>query len=273
MKYSHLFLILCATALILNCSENINNSISVIAHRGGANLAPENTLAAFSKSINLGVDMIEIDVRLSKDYNVIVIHDKTVDRTTEGTGKVKDLELTQLKKFDAGSWFNDEFLGERIPTLEEVFSLIDGRVNLLIEIKEGDETYPGLEKRVAELIDNYNAYDWVIVQSFNEKTVLRIKEFNPRIKTFFLLGRNFEEYINKIVNQVKEGNFQKKYDGLALHYSSLDSNNVEMLKELDFSIYTWTVNEKEKMINVIKLNINGIITDSPDILIELLNDR
>ena len=217
--------------------------------------------------------MIEIDVRLSKDSVVIVIHDKTVDRTTEGSGTVKDLELNQLKEFDAGSWFNDEFTGERIPTLEEVLTLIDVRLNLLIEIKEGNETYPGLEQRVAELIDSYNAYDWVIVQSFNEKTVLRIKELNPSIRTFFLLGRNYEEYFNKAINQVEEGDFQKKYDGIAVHYSILDSNNVELLKELGLSIYTWTVNDKEKMRNVIKLNINGIITDSPDLLIELLSNR
>ena len=273
MQNSHLFASLIITILISSCAENINNSISVIAHRGGANLAPENTLAAFSTAMNMGVDLIEIDVVLTKDEHVIVLHDKTIDRTTNGTGIAKEMYLPEIKRYDAGSWFDDKFLGEKIPTLEEVLELVATNIVLLVEIKGGDEEFPGIEKRVVDIVEEYNAEERVIIQSFNENTVLRVKTLNPNLKTFYLLGRNFQEFFNGMIDKSEMGEFQKLYDGLAPHYSLLDSQKVLALKELDFSIYTWTVNDQEHMKNVIDLNVDGIITDSPDLLIKILSNR
>lgn len=110
--------------------------IMVIAHRGFSGQAPENTLASFQKAVELGSDMIELDVRFSKDGQVVVIHDDTIDRTTNGRGKVADYTLKELKQFDAGSWFAPQFSGERIPTLKEVLELVKGKVLVNIEIKD-----------------------------------------------------------------------------------------------------------------------------------------
>jgi glycerophosphoryl diester phosphodiesterase len=112
-----------------------NHHIRIIAHRGGANLAPENTLAAFRQAIDLGVDMIEIDVHLSKDGHIMVIHDFTLDRTTTGKGKIADMTLKQIRKYDAGVKFNEKFRGEKVPTLDETMELLNGKTGLLIEIK------------------------------------------------------------------------------------------------------------------------------------------
>ncbi len=117
-------------------SESLKNSaFLVIAHRGASGYAPENTLASIRKGLDMGADMVEIDIHLSKDGEVVVIHDATLERTTDGTGKVQSKTLEELKKLNAGSWFGKEFSQEKIPTLKEVIDLMDGKALLLIELK------------------------------------------------------------------------------------------------------------------------------------------
>ncbi len=273
---SILFIINCS---FLNNKQNIieqskitTNLVKIIAHRGGANLAPENTLIAFKNAINLNVDMIEIDVHLSKDGQVVVIHDEKIDRTTNGKGIIKDMSITEIKKYDAGRWFGDKFKGEKIPTLDEVMETINVKVKLLIEIKNGDELYPGLEKKVVEIINKYKAKNWVIVQSFNENTVLRVKMMDNEIKTFYLLGRNFDEFYSNTLNKIKIGNkFVKKYDGVAPHFSMLDSAKVKIFHKAGFKVFTWTVDDPEDMKKIANINVDGIITNSPDKLRDILN--
>ena len=136
-------------------------STLIIAHRGLSSLYPENTLVAFRKAIELGVDFIELDVRLSCDGELIVIHDDTFNRTTDGDGKVCELTLSEIKKYSAGKWFSTSFKKERVPTLKEVFELIKKRTKLLIEIKQ-----PGIEKKLVNLIQQYDMTDNVICGSF-----------------------------------------------------------------------------------------------------------
>ena len=150
----------------------------------GSNLAPENTLAAFQNAIDLGVDMIEIDVEQTSDSIVVVIHDSKVDRTSNGTGSVDSLSYSYVKTLDAGSWFDKKYENERISTLDETLQLINGKVILLIEIKEGNERYPGIEQRTVEAIQQFNAHSWTIVQSFNKKAVERVKLLDNKIETY-----------------------------------------------------------------------------------------
>ena len=147
-------IILIVLAVFLNNCQS--DKLMIIAHRGGSKLAPENTIAAFKNAIAIGVDMIEIDVILSKDKEVVVIHDDKIDRTTNGSGIVKEMTLSEIQKYSAGSWFDEKYNDEKIPTLNQVMNLINGRVKLLIEIKGGDEEYPGLENKVVE-IDNFQS--------------------------------------------------------------------------------------------------------------------
>ncbi len=121
----------------------------ILAHRGASAYAPENTMAAFKKAIEMNADGIELDVHLSKDGYIVIIHDERVDRTTDGKGEVKDFSLDELKKLDAGSWFSDEYKGEKIPTLEELLSLIKNtEIYLNIEIKAGYRVYPDIEEKL-----------------------------------------------------------------------------------------------------------------------------
>ena len=176
--------------------------IKVIAHRGGANLAPENTMAAFEKAISLKVDMIEIDVEQTNDSVVVVIHDGTVDRTTNGSGAVDSLSYDYIKNLDAGSWYDKKFAAEKISTLDEVLSLIDGQLTLLIEIKEGSERYPGIERQTVEAIQKFKAHSWVIVQSFNLKAIERVSQIDKHIDTYYLLGRNFQDYYQELTTKL-----------------------------------------------------------------------
>lgn len=272
MKLNTILLLTIITMISLpGCTTK--QSPKVIAHRGGAQLAPENTLAAFRNAINLGVDMIEIDVEQTSDSVVVVLHDDWVDRCSNGKGRIDSLSYDYVKTLDAGSWFSEKYKDEKIPTLDEVFELINGQVILLIEIKGGSEVYPGLEKRTVEAIKKYNAGSWVIVQSFNEKAVERVKALDSDIITYYLLGRNFSEYYENFINIEEEsGSHIYAYDGIAVHYSVLNANNVDSIKNAGLGIYTWTVNDSIDMENIISMGVDGIITDLPDKLIDLIRD-
>jgi glycerophosphoryl diester phosphodiesterase len=282
MRLIKLLGILGISVLLMNCDskketgKNMKNYKNddhpiIIAHRGGAKLAPENTLASFKNAIAIGADMIEIDVHFSKDSEIIVIHDKSLDRTTNGTGEIKALTLDEIKKYDAGSWFSEDYKNEKVPTLTEVIQTINGQCKLLIEIKDGDEKYPGLEKKIVETVKEHNAEPWVVVQSFNKNSILRIKEMYPDLITYYLLGRNFNDFYAELSEQVRTGQpVENKFDGIAPHYSALDTKKVDLLHKAGFDIFTFTVNKPADMQNVIELGVDGIITDSPDILKNIL---
>ena len=257
--------------LLLIMARLEKSDIKIIAHRGGSNLAPENTMAAFQNALNLGVDMIEIDIEQTFDSVVVVIHDTKVDRTTNGKGKVDSLTYSYIKTLDAGSWYDSRFKGEKISTLEEVLQAVNGKATVLIEIKSGDELYPGIEKRTVEAIQRFNAHSWTIVQSFNKKTVERVKILDNKIITYYLLGRNFKSYYHALQAKNKKNEIQEfLYDGIAVHYSMLNAASVDSIKQMGLGVFTWTVDEEEDMTKMIEYGVDGIITDSPDKLIGLI---
>ena len=257
--------------LLLIMARLEKSDIKIIAHRGGSNLAPENTMAAFQNALNLGVDMIEIDIEQTFDSVVVVIHDTKVDRTTNGKGKVDSLTYSYIKTLDAGSWYDSRFKGEKISTLEEVLQAVNGKATVLIEIKSGDELYPGIEKRTVETIQRFNAHSWTIVQSFNKKTVERVKILDNKIITYYLLGRNFKSYYHALQAKNKKNEIQEfLYDGIAVHYSMLNAASVDSIKQMGLGVFTWTVDEEEDMTKMIEYGVDGIITDSPDKLIGLI---
>jgi glycerophosphoryl diester phosphodiesterase len=273
MKSISLTSIIILILVFTGCSNKPD--VKVIAHRGGSHLAPENTMAAFKNAIKLGVDMIEIDVEQTKESVVVVIHDATVDRTTNGTGAVDTLSWDYVKSLNASqSWKGDNYKDEKISTLDEVLELLKGTgVTLLIEIKEGSERYPGIEKRTVDAIQKFNAYSWAIVQSFNKKAVERVKQDDENIKTFYLLGRsNFRDYYNKIRRE-KEQNPSLKfnYDGLAVSYKAWSKQSLDSVKQMGLETYAWTVGDTLAMKELIDNGITGIITDDPDVLLEIVN--
>lgn len=151
-----------------------------VAHRGFSGKAPENTLAAIRMAIAMPfVHWMELDVQLSKDGVPVVIHDFTLDRTTNGHGKVKNMDWEHIRRLDAGSWKGRSFRGERVPSLEEVLSLASGRLRLNIELKTVGNMYPGIEQKVTDLISSKGMRDDVILTSFDTDVLKKIKEIAP----------------------------------------------------------------------------------------------
>src|ERR1700704_2677024 len=152
-------------------------------HRGNPDEFPENTLASFRSAIELGVDVIELDVHRSEDGGLPVIHDHLLDRTTDGSGLVRDHTMAELKRFDAGSWKDPKFKGERIPSLDEVLAGAQGKVGVAIEIKNLPLPYSGIEKAVVRAVKDAGMVHEVVVISFDHRSIQRIAEINPEILT------------------------------------------------------------------------------------------
>ncbi len=251
--------------------------IKVIAHRGASGIAPENTLAAVDIAIEQKVDMIEIDVHLSADGQLMVIHDESLERTTDGEGMIHEYTAKELKKLDAGAWFGPEFSEEKIPTLDEVLTRIRGRATCLIELKWAEEfLYEEIVAKVHESIDRNNAEDWVVIESFEEDYLVQSNAIDPSIPVQKLIV--FEEsaplFSFHLDNEFHLGDvdLESYYKGLNPYYLSLTQRRVVGLHVQGLTVYTYTVNEREDMEKLLLMGVDGIITDFPDRLIDLKNN-
>ena len=160
----------------------------LLAHRGLVQHAPENTLPSFAAAIELGLS-IELDVYQTRDENLVVIHDRTVDRTTNGTGEVNEMTLAEIRRLDAGSWFDPRFAGEKVPTLEEVFKLIRERQRTLVTIALNMKVIsPGIEKRIVRLVEKYELFDQLFAFGQSSDSSRRFKEANPKLRTTVYLN-------------------------------------------------------------------------------------
>lgn len=219
----------------------------IMGHRGAATLEPENTLLSISRAMEIGVDAVEIDVHLSKDNEVVVIHDSTVDRTSNGSGLVCSYTLADLKKLDAGK-------GETIPTLQEVMDLIDKRVKLVIELKE-----EGAEGQVVTLINENNLVDNVYVISFWHKLVKRVKEMAESIKTGVLLvGCPVDTSVAA----------QAFADALVMRYTFVDKPFVEMAHKEGLKVFIWNVDDPTLVKPYAHMGVDGIGSNDPRVLVD-----
>ncbi|MTI48597.1 glycerophosphodiester phosphodiesterase [Sporosalibacterium faouarense] len=229
----------------------------VIAHRGASGHAPENTMISFQKAIDMGADGIELDVHISKDDKLIVCHDERVDRTTNGIGFIKDLTLDEIKKLDAGYWYDKKYANEKIPTLEEVLYLFQGKDILInIELKNGIIQYDKIEEKVIRVLEKFKLMDRTIISSFNHYSLIKIKEINSSIKTgaLYMCGLvNPWDYVIRL-----------NIDVIHPIYFALYPDLIKKCKERNVEINTYTVNCDEDMKKVIDLGVNGIITNYPD---------
>ena len=221
----------------------------IMGHRGAAALEPENTLLSISRAMEVGVDAVEIDVRLSKDKEIVVIHDSTVDRTTNGTGPVAGYALKEIKKLDAGK-------GETIPTLQEVVDLIGNKVTLVIELKE-----EGTEKGVVELIQRNKLYDNAYVISFWHRLVRTVKEMDSRIKTGVLI-------VGCPVDASVATNASA--DALVMRYNFLDKKFVETAHKEGLKVFIWNIDDRDLLKPFVDMRVDGIGSNDPRILIEYL---
>lgn len=220
-----------------------------IGHKGTAGYAPENTLASFQKALNLSVDMIELDVHKSKSGEIVVIHDNTVDKTTNGSGKVGELTLKELKKLDAGN-------GERIPTLTEVLDLVDNKIKINIEIKTRDAT-KGVVKIIEEYVQKNYTYKSFLVSSFDYRNLIKVKLLNFKIplgvitkRKLILLNLLFAQLVNAY--------------SINILYTSVSKKIIKQAHALGLKVFVWTVNEPRDIERMKKLGVDGVFSDYPD---------
>ena len=237
----------------------------IFAHRGAKAVAPENTIPAFLKAIELGADGVELDVQFSADGALVVIHNPVLDETTNGHGRVTAHTLEELKKLDAGSWFAPEFAGTRLCTLEEALDAIGDRLLINIEMKSFSMGNDGMAEQVAEIIQRRNLYDQVIVSSFNPFSLRRLKKIDPRIETGLLYATGLPIYLSRAWLRP-----WAKPDALHPEHVMVDEAYMRWARRQSYPVNVWTVNELDEMRRMIALEVNAIITDYPDRLRELL---
>ena len=236
------------------------------AHRGFSGKYPENTMLAFRKAIEAGAQGIELDVHFTKDRELVIIHDETVDRTTNGTGEVVNFTYEELAKLDAYGNFQGQFAPQRIPTLREYFSLVAPVAGFMtnIELKTGVNEYPGIEEAVLALMDEFNLRDRIIISSFNHFSVLRFMELDQDVKCGFLE----ESRIIDFASYAKKHGVDYVHP---LHYT-LDDEAFEQIRANGLGINTWTVNEEQDMRRMIENGVDAIIGNYPDLASEVLKD-
>lgn len=229
----------------------MRSSPSVIAHRGASSEAPENTLAAYRRALEIGVDAVEIDVHLSADAELVVIHESTLDRTTDGHGLVKDFPLAALRRLDAGRWFDARFAGERIPTLEEALDVLRS-VRVIIEIKNGPIYYEGIAARAAETV-RATGHRAVTVSSFDHPVLRELRSVAPDLETAIL-------FMSRPIDPVR---LARDAGAGVLHpnWMWVTPDMIDAAHAAGLRVEAWTVDEPAHQAHVVSLGVDGIITN------------
>ncbi|MBU5270688.1 glycerophosphodiester phosphodiesterase [Staphylococcus caprae] len=242
-----------------------NQSFQIVAHRGLPEDYPENTLIAYKHALMLHIDMLEIDVHYTKDKQLVVIHDDTIDRTSNGKGKVLDYTLDELREFDFGAYRGDKFKGERIPTLDEVLDLVDHfSKRLLLEIKKPSQ-YPGIEEMIVEKLKERGIPKHkVILQSFDFDCVKKLADMNLEFELGVLLSK--KQYWYKLPN-FKE--IAKVADYANPNYALVTKRFMKHAHEEMLKVLPYTVNESKAVKKLIDVEVDGVISDIPEDIFKL----
>ncbi|GGU29285.1 glycerophosphodiester phosphodiesterase [Nocardioides albus] len=256
---------------------NRADDITVTAHRGASAYAPENTLAAFAVGIEQRADWIESDVQATKDGELVLMHDTTLSRTTDveqrfpgrSPWRVKDFTLAEIKTLDAGSWFGEKYAGEPVPTLKEMVEQVrSSRSGILMELKS-PALYPGIEKKVAAGFDSFPGYvrsavaaDRLAVQSFDFGSMKTYKSVQPEVPVG-LLGTPAYADLDSYTWA----------DQINPHYASFDAGYVARVHALGMNIHSWTVDDADTMGAVLDRGVDGVITNRPDVLADVIAER
>jgi glycerophosphoryl diester phosphodiesterase len=236
------------------------------AHRGASHDAPANTLAAFQLAAEMGADGLELDVHLSRDGEPVVIHDFTLEGTTDGRGRVSDKTLAELQQLDAGGWFDAQFAGERIPTLQQVIDAVGQRLLLNIELKAEGWQDNGLAAAVVRSVEDNQLLDRVVLSSFNPLLLWRARRLNPWVATGLLYSPDMPLVLRKAWARhlIQPG---------ALHpyYRMIDAEFMRWARQKGYRVHTWTVDEPEDMWRMVRLGVDLIISNRPDRLGKVLD--
>lgn len=269
----------------------------VIAHRGASGHAPESTMAAFEMAHEWDVDYLELDAQLSSDGEVVVFHDDTIDRTSDGEGAINDYTLEELKALDTGTWFNeenpdsasDDFAGAQMLTLDELFEHFGHDARYYIETKS-PQLNPGLEEALVEKLEEHDMIEngRVLVQSFEQDSLLKVQELNDDVPLIQLVWYYpSEEDDSKLVEwtdvtpgpaEITDEDFQEVADyavGIGTNYlydgrQVVDADFIQQAQENGLPVHVYTINETDEMERLMDMGVNGLFTNYPDRLLELV---
>lgn len=242
----------------------------IIAHRGFRAKYPENTLIAFQAALDAGVTMIELDVMHTRDSKLVVMHDKTLDRTTNGRGPVNSYFLRELKKLDAGSWFNPAFASQYVPELKEVLELVQGRALINIEIKQEPDDIPrpsdAIEEQVVELVNQKNARDTVLISSFDRAVLERIRLLkNP--PALALISRDpADSSTIAICKRLKIFSWHP-------NHAILSQEQVNLMHSAGIRVFPYNADTPEEVERMFGMQVDGIISNDPLFVIDWLKHR
>jgi glycerophosphoryl diester phosphodiesterase len=236
----------------------------IFAHRGASAHAPENTLAAFELALSQEADGIELDTKLSADGCVVVIHDPTVDRTTNGSGKVKDLSLADLRSLNAGTSFSDHFTAEKIPLLEEVFDSLGKRLFINVELTNYNTPRDHLVESVCMLVKKHNLQTRVMFSSFYAANLSKAQSYLPEVPCGFLA------YPSLLGAWARSFGFAfGKYAALHPYLSDVTPQQVQRAHRLKSRVHVWTVNAEADMRRLFGWGVDGIFTDDPQLAVRV----
>ncbi|MGG0655295.1 glycerophosphodiester phosphodiesterase [Rummeliibacillus pycnus] len=257
------------TALAKEKYKNIEN----VSHRGASGYAPEHTITSYQMGEKMHGDYIEIDLQMTKDGQLIAMHDEKLDRTTDGTGLVKDFTLDEIKHLDAGSWFNEaypqyaksEYVGLQVPTLEEIFRKFGKNASYYIETKSPD-IYPGMEKELLRLIDKYDINKQkLLLQSFSADSLKIMNEMDPSLNLIQLLSYKK----NAVITDEEIAKIKEYAIGVGPNHTYLNQEYIQKVVNSGLEIHPYTVNDKERMQQLIDWGVTGMFTNFPDLLNEV----
>ena len=237
--------------------------IQIFAHRGSRKTHPENTMVAFIEAERVGADGIEFDVQLSSDGELIIIHDETLDRTTTLTGYVKDYTAEELKKADAGILFSEQFIGEQIPFLKEVFKwATENDLTMNVELKTDKFNYEGIEQKVIDLIREFHFEDRIILSSFNHHSLEIAKEIAPEIERALLFKELPKDIENILANKAESGFHPKR--------RTVTNKLIKYAQKHGYKVRPWTANKSKNILLLANLGVDAIFTDCPEKAVRLL---
>jgi glycerophosphoryl diester phosphodiesterase len=238
--------------------QDVRNTgkVLVLGHRGAMGYAPENTMASFELGRDLGSDMLELDVHLSKDKELVIMHDGDVSRTTDGNGRVRDMTLNEIKQLDAGVTFDERFKGQRVPTLEEVLSWAKGRIPLVIEIKGDPHPAPEIGEKLVAAVEQYGMQDSVVVISFHHPVVKHVKALAPELATGIL-------YTGRLADPVGAARAANA-DSVRPQWSYWTREDVEAVHAADLVAHAWNADAEERMEYLVGLGVDSIGSNYPD---------
>jgi len=240
---------------------------AIFGHRGASAFAPENTLAAFLKAVELGADGVELDTKLSADGTPVVIHDQTVDRTTNGSGRVGQLTFEQLRRLDAGSKFSPDFKGEPIPTLEEVLKTLGDRCFINVELTNYASTGDALPLKAAALVKQYHLEERVLFSSFHPLNLVRVRRALPGAATALLTLPGFPGKAGRLVFGL-----WVPHTCLHPHFSTVNAAWVQAAHRSQRRLHVWTVNDPQEMRRLTRLGVDGLISDDPRLARQIMEE-